>query len=432
MKLPRYLEDLLRNISNYFSQRSKRQAQLSALQEFLHTEKNKILRPCETRWLVLYACVERVLEEWETLRLLFLQASEEDRIVAAESILNHMNCATEAYFRFMKFVLNFFNRLNALFQSNGNLIGELQAESQRLLQCLLQNFVQPSALERDDVNPMDPRVLLPLEEVYLDEGCNSALKKCAEVGMDAEVRDLRIRCLSFYQTATVEVKKRLPVSRPFFHEVQFVTPKTALSAEARRKLLALPTLQNRYAHLLPDASRVKEEWKMLPSYFSEDEKFTLEDKPAALFWADLHQMRTFGNKQEFLNIATLAQLILSLPHSNAATERSSSQLSGYKSYCELQNGASDDEPKKKSIVVTLVKRNLPATRHDIDDGKASADHVLLKIIPERKNKVGSVFILHVYSSPRKNHRFAKLFRQTLEIAKGNTLQLFETSMPTSS
>ncbi|XP_077557207.1 uncharacterized protein LOC144172323 [Haemaphysalis longicornis] len=330
MKLPRYLEDLLRNISNYFSQSSKRQAQLSALQEFLHTEKKKILRPCETRWLVLYACVERVLEEWETLRLLFLQASVEDRIVAAESILNHMNCATEAYFRFMKFVLNFFNRLNALFQSNGNLIGELQAESQRLLRCLLQNFVQPSALERDDVNPMDPRVLLPLEEVYLGEGCNSALKKCAEAGMDAEVRDLRIRCLSFYQTAAVEVKKRLPVSGPFFHEVQFVTPKTALSAEARRKLPALPTLQNRYAHLLPDASRVEEEWRMLPSYFSKDEKLTLEDKPAALFWADLHQMRTFGNKQEFLNIATLAQLILSLPHSNAATERIFSHMADVK------------------------------------------------------------------------------------------------------
>lgn len=93
-------------------QNSKRQAQVSALQEFLQTEKRKILRPCETRWLVLYACVERVLKEWETLRLLLLQASVEDRIVAAEFILNHMNYSvTEAYFRFMKFVLKFFNRL---------------------------------------------------------------------------------------------------------------------------------------------------------------------------------------------------------------------------------------------------------------------------------------------------------------------------------
>ncbi|KAH9381480.1 hypothetical protein HPB48_021560 [Haemaphysalis longicornis] len=41
MKRPRYLEDLLRNISNYFSQSSKRQAQVSALHEFLQTEKKE-------------------------------------------------------------------------------------------------------------------------------------------------------------------------------------------------------------------------------------------------------------------------------------------------------------------------------------------------------------------------------------------------------
>ncbi|KAH9368911.1 hypothetical protein HPB48_004410 [Haemaphysalis longicornis] len=58
---------------------------------------------------------------------------------------------------------------------------------------------------------MDPRVLLPLEEVYLGEGYNSALKMCAEARMDAEVRDLRNSCLSFYQTAAVEVKKGLQV-----------------------------------------------------------------------------------------------------------------------------------------------------------------------------------------------------------------------------
>lgn len=35
--------------------------------------------------------------------------------------------------------------------------------------------------------------------------------------------------------------------------------------------------------------------------------------------------------------------------------------------------------------------------------------------------MGSVFILIIHSSSRKTHRFAKLFRKILEIAKGNTL-----------
>ncbi|KAH9382623.1 hypothetical protein HPB48_023171 [Haemaphysalis longicornis] len=91
---------------------------------------------------------------------------------------------------------------------------------------------------------MDPRVLLPLKEVYLGEGCNSVLKS-------VPVCDLRIRCLSFYQTAAVEVKKRLPVFGLFVMTpvamtlCQFVTPKTALRTEDGGKLPALPTLQNR-------------------------------------------------------------------------------------------------------------------------------------------------------------------------------------------
>ncbi|KAH9377413.1 hypothetical protein HPB48_016790 [Haemaphysalis longicornis] len=208
-----------------------------------------------------------------------------------------------------------------------NLIGELQAERVNAssdICCKI--FVHPSALERDDRNTMGPRVLLPLEEVYLGEGwCNSALKKCAGS------RPSYSLCV-FLSDSRRRGQKEASSFGPLCHEVPFVTPKTALSTEAGGKLPALPTLQNRYAHLLPDASRVEEEWRMLPSYFSKNEKLSLEVKPPALFWADLHQMRTFGlgDKQEFLNIPTLAQLILSFPHSNAATERIFSHTAGVK------------------------------------------------------------------------------------------------------
>ncbi|KAH7986141.1 hypothetical protein HPB49_026105 [Dermacentor silvarum] len=43
------------------------------------------------------------------------QASVEDRIVVAENILNQMNSVTEAYLKFMKYALNFFNKLRRRF-----------------------------------------------------------------------------------------------------------------------------------------------------------------------------------------------------------------------------------------------------------------------------------------------------------------------------
>ncbi|KAG0436554.1 hypothetical protein HPB47_017886 [Ixodes persulcatus] len=88
-------------------------------------------------------------------------------------------------------------------------------------------------------------------ELYVGAGCQGILDKITMEGGSSEVRDFKLRCMSFYQTAVLEVQKRLPISGPFFHEVRFVQPSTALSYEARKRLPSLPVLQDRYKHLLP-------------------------------------------------------------------------------------------------------------------------------------------------------------------------------------
>ncbi|KAG0421420.1 hypothetical protein HPB47_002680 [Ixodes persulcatus] len=80
-------------------------------------------------------------------------------------------------------------------------------------------------------------------EVYLGESCLELLQSIE--GGSSDVKHLRLRCLAFYQTAVFEVKERLPVSRPFYHEVQFIQPSTALSYEACKQLPVLPVLQRR-------------------------------------------------------------------------------------------------------------------------------------------------------------------------------------------
>lgn len=127
------------------------------------------------------------------------------------------------------------------------MIGILQKESQRLLSCLYQNFVKPEALQNlASINPMDPPILLPLEEVYLVEKCGKVLDG-VQATEPLEARNLRLRCLPFYQTAVVEVQTRLPIFGPFFTE--FVSPSTTLSHEAQKKLPALPLLQEQYTSI---------------------------------------------------------------------------------------------------------------------------------------------------------------------------------------
>lgn len=67
LKLPRSIEDLLRNLGSHFSRSFTRQEKFKEFQEFFHTDIHKILSPSVTRWLSIQACVDRVLEQFEPL-----------------------------------------------------------------------------------------------------------------------------------------------------------------------------------------------------------------------------------------------------------------------------------------------------------------------------------------------------------------------------
>ncbi|KAL0104002.1 hypothetical protein PUN28_016986 [Cardiocondyla obscurior] len=109
-QLPSTCENLIRNIHSYISGSSKRCAILREFEEFFNVESNKLLKLCNTRWLILQKCVARILENWEILKNYFIVAVVEDKLQTAEIILDNLNNnKIKAYFLFLKYVLNFFN-----------------------------------------------------------------------------------------------------------------------------------------------------------------------------------------------------------------------------------------------------------------------------------------------------------------------------------
>ncbi|CAN7950218.1 unnamed protein product [Ixodes pacificus] len=277
-----------------------------------------------------------------------------------------MNPINEAYLKFRAYVSGFFYKMNALFQSKENLIAVMQQESLRLIQCLCQNFMRPEAIQDvEKLNPMNPRSLLPLEEVYLGESRLELFQSME--GGNSDVKHLRLRCLAFYQAALFKVKKGLLVSGPFYHEVQFIQPSTALNYKARKQLLLLPVLQR---HLLPRADALQGEWRML-SFFTEPEKALLQEKPAALFWGEMSKLKNFEGKPEFENTACLAKLVLTLPHSNAEIERIFSLMT-------------DVKTRKRSCLasdsintVLVVKSGMTARSETCTDFKIENKHMKL-------------------------------------------------------
>lgn len=84
--LPRACEDIARNVYNEFKNSAKKIHKFREFQTFLDIKTHKILRPSQTRWLSLNAIVERMIEQWEALRLYFWNQRSTVRLLAIDQI----------------------------------------------------------------------------------------------------------------------------------------------------------------------------------------------------------------------------------------------------------------------------------------------------------------------------------------------------------
>jgi hypothetical protein len=84
-KIPRFVEDLTRNIYNYFSSNPKRISEFKHFQNFCEVKIHKILHLSQTRWLSVHFVVSRNLEQYGALQLFFTDAVSRNDVLAAIS-----------------------------------------------------------------------------------------------------------------------------------------------------------------------------------------------------------------------------------------------------------------------------------------------------------------------------------------------------------
>lgn len=105
-ELPRPPENFASSIYSFFSHSSKRQCEFVEFQMISNTEIHKMLHPSQTRWLSLTAVVDRILEQWERLKLYFDKEWVSLHTKGAESIHSRFYAPSiKLYFYFLKWVL---------------------------------------------------------------------------------------------------------------------------------------------------------------------------------------------------------------------------------------------------------------------------------------------------------------------------------------
>lgn len=61
----------MHDIYNYFKLSPNRQKSSEEFQHFADCEPHKLLRSCQTKWLSIFQCVDRILTQWSAVEVYF-------------------------------------------------------------------------------------------------------------------------------------------------------------------------------------------------------------------------------------------------------------------------------------------------------------------------------------------------------------------------
>lgn len=153
-------------VSAHFSCSSQRQEEFEDIQEFTNTKYHRILQPSQTRWLLLHRCVYRLLEQFNDLKLYFTSVVSDDRTQTNQTIFTALEDPfTKPYLEILKYALNHFNKMNALFQSERPLLYALEECIGKLILTFAWHYLTDDYVNKFtncpfelDSDPSDPTV----------------------------------------------------------------------------------------------------------------------------------------------------------------------------------------------------------------------------------------------------------------------------------
>ena len=145
--LSKTAEQLIHDIYNYFKLSPNRQESYQEFQHFVECEPHKLLKPCQTRWLSISQCVDRVLQQWSALELYFTGEATTQKNLQADKILQAIKSPyIKPTLEFTSFVLGDLAGLNKLFQSNNFKLHMLLPETERILRMFGLNYMKRDSI----------------------------------------------------------------------------------------------------------------------------------------------------------------------------------------------------------------------------------------------------------------------------------------------
>ena len=210
LAIPKVVEELLRSAYNYFSNSPKCMQKFEEFTKMFSDDAKRLLRLSGTQWLEAYGSCDRLIELWPTLQHYFDKIKIDDkgcsRSTSNEQRIYNLltNQCVKAYVHFLRFVLNFYNSFNALYQRKGLMIHTLHGSIVTILKDISINFIVFDALPNiSDIDFDIEKNLMPLKEMDLSPTCIEIIKD-----LPSDVLDFLNDCQNFFITSLRHMRKR--------------------------------------------------------------------------------------------------------------------------------------------------------------------------------------------------------------------------------
>ncbi|XP_030760425.1 uncharacterized protein LOC115885480 isoform X3 [Sitophilus oryzae] len=321
--LPKNLEFLIGDTYAWFSRSADRQGHFQILYNTLNDGKDplKIPKVAATRWLSIYVAVNRILEQWQELRMHFEFWKGKDKCYTSEVLFAmYSDIRNELYLLFLQPVLEEAQKVNKVFQMNENDPAKLLKSLTMLIQGLVMRIVISGCKEnfltinvRNYLHPK-PNLGFAFEEKMKE------VRKNNQLNVDEE-KIIRSRCIDFIIALVKGLQVRLPDNVEVLEKVSLLCPEKCLRT-VKPPITNLAKLMKVPTNLI-----TKIDFQWLKINFVE---WTNIDKTVP-FWAEVLQYKDASYENPFQELANFAITCLVLPWSNAEIERSFSQMNIVKS-----------------------------------------------------------------------------------------------------
>ena len=320
--LPRNVEFMVSETYNWFSHSVARQQKYKELYGKINVgeEPLKILKMCDTRWLSIAPCVQRILDQFNVLKLHFCLSKDVERNYTAELLYQMYNdIANKLYLTFLHPVLIDINRVNKLFQTEKCSPIRLVEDLVVLYRTILLRVMRPTTFTswattlQYDINNMANH--LPINAVYFGTEFHLLLDQSNLETV--EVMNIKERCCSYMLELLQEMQKRLPTNIEQLQSLTNLSPSVVLSPN--KPLLHKISFIQLYRG---NIAVIDQQWNRLNSVqwpYS-------DDVDVEKFWINVANHTDASSEKDFFELGKFVLSVLALPFSNAAVERSFSEM----------------------------------------------------------------------------------------------------------